>query len=54
MVESLIFEVVILTFPDYSVSFTSLYSVRMPENTDQKNSEYRHFSHSGYHIRHNK
>ena len=26
---------------------TSPYSVRMRENTDQKNSEYRHFSRSG-------
>ena len=24
----------------------SLYSVQMQENTDQKNSEYRHFSHT--------
>ena len=28
--------------------YTSLYSVWMRENADQKNSEYEHFSHSAY------
>ena len=29
-------------------SFISLYSVRMRENTDQKNSKYAHFTRSDY------
>ena len=31
-------------------SFSSSYSVRMRENTDQKNSEYGHFSRSAYYA----
>ena len=36
-------------FPLTERYFVSPYSVRMRENTDQKNSEYRHFSSSDWH-----